>query len=174
MPNTPTPFIDVLTGGRFNQMLEADRKNYTPANVLPDPDANRRFSAWGSLPQTNGITNLSALEESARQNVADLNARTKTALAAGVDPTTAFYSTYTPNNTAPVVIEGVPIDIGQTDIIKKATSSTSKTKTPSKKATSSGSQIKLNTNDVKNNPYDWLNNLLPLLLAGGVGYMLAR
>lgn len=173
----------------IDRQIAADKRAYTPANASPDPDANRTFSAWATTPVVaNPISNLSQLTKQAAKNQADLEARYAAQRAQGVAPADAFQAAYAKVD-APFVFNGTSTDIGTLStptrtVTPKTTRQTTKiaSKSSATPATTSGSnsQNQRTSTDISRNAgvdtngFGWLNDLLPLLAAGGLGYLLAK
>lgn len=175
-------FTDII-----DRQIAADKRAYIPANASPDPDANRTFSAWATTPVVaNPISNLSQLTEQAAKNQADLETRYAAQRAQGAAPADAFKAAYTQVD-APFVFNGTSTDIGTlsvptSTVTPKSTRQTTRTSSKSSTATTSGSNSQnqrtstdvSQNNSVDTNGFGWLNDLLPLLAAGGLGYFLAK
>ena len=173
----------------IDRQIAADKRAYTPANASPDPDANRTFSAWATTPVVaNPISNLSQLTEQAAKNQEDLETRYAAQRAQGVAPADAFQAAYAQVD-APFVFNGTSTDIGTlgsptSTVTPKTTRQTTRTSSKSSTApvttSSSNSQNQGTSMDVPQNTsvdtngFGWLNDLLPLLAAGGLGYLLAK
>ena len=136
----------------------------------------------------NNISNLSQLSDIAARNNADLNAAVVNAAAQTTDPVSAFLAGY--SRTDPVFLNnGTSTDIGTLStptrtVTPKTTRQTTKTssKNSGTPITSPGSNSQRQSvstdlsrgSGVDINSLSWLNDLLPLLAAGGLGYLLAK
>ena len=136
----------------------------------------------------NNISNLSQLSEQAAKNNADLNAAIANASTQTNDPVSAFLAGY--SRTDPVFLNnGTSTDIGTLNTptptvipktTRQTTRSTSKSATTPVTSSDSNSQSQRTSTDlsrntgVDTNGFGWLNDLLPLLAAGGLGYLLAK
>ena len=136
----------------------------------------------------NSISNLTQLSEQAARNNADLNTAIANASTQTNDPVSAFLAGY--SRIDPVFLNnGTSTDLNYVAPVATATPAKTVTKTASPrtstKTSSSGSktnsQSKIDLSNlgsgsspVRTNSFDWLNDLLPLLAAGGLGYLLAK
>lgn len=136
----------------------------------------------------NNISNLSQLSDIAAKNNANLNAAIANAAAQTTDPVTAFFSGYSRTDPEFLVGNGTSTDIGTLDAPKttvtpkttrQTTRAASKSSTPVATSGSNSQRQSVSTdlshgNGVDINSLSWLNDLLPLLAAGGLGYLLAK
>lgn len=136
----------------------------------------------------NNISNLSQLSDIAARNTSDLNAAVANAAAQTTDPVSAFLAGY--SRTDPVFLNnGTSTDIGTLNTptptvtpktTRQATRTSSKSSTTPATPSGSNFQSQKTSTDlsqkagVDTNGFGWLNDLLPLLAAGGLGYLLAK
>lgn len=136
----------------------------------------------------NNISNLSQLSDIAARNNADLNAAVANAAAQTTDPVSAFLAGY--SRTDPVFLNnGTSTDIGTLNTptrtvtpktARQATRTASKSSATPATTSGSNSQNQRTSTDISRNAgvdtngFGWLNDLLPLLAAGGLGYLLAK
>ena len=137
----------------------------------------------------NNISNLSQLSDIAARNTSDLNAAVAKAATETTDPVTAFLSGYSRTDPEFLVGNGTSTDIGTLSTptptvtpktARQTARNTSKSSRTPVTTSGSNSQSQRTSTDlsrnagVDTNGFGWLNDLLPLLAAGGLGYLLAK